>query len=92
MKPIWKTTQPIPNSEIVVWFNHPINPSFHSCVWAAEKNKQFYSNDWDIEILPKVYVGPKNFEGGVQFLPHIKDKEFYWMTKEEFLRLVKIKL
>lgn len=87
----WKTSQPNLGDEIIVWINSPSSPSFHSCIWQPDSNRTHYSNDWDIEILPRVYVGPRNFEGGCQFLKDIKSKEFYWVHKKDFLNFVGIK-
>lgn len=76
---LWFVSQPPFNEDIVVFVNS-IKPSYHFIKWFGE------GLDWDIKINDVFYVGPRNFEGGSQFIPDIKDKEFYWMPKKTFIK------
>lgn len=80
----WKYSQPKLNDEIVLYVNH-IKSTLHFITWNVENKNKFYNNEWNIEILPTVFVGPNNFEGGSQFVSCLKEKEFYWVTQKEFL-------
>lgn len=77
----WQTTQPPFNEEIVIFANH-VRPSYHFIKWLGE-------GDWDIKLGHGVFIGPRNFEGGGQFVPDVKDKEFFWMPRKEFLKKTK---
>ena len=79
---VWRVTQPPLNEDIVVFANYA-KPSYHFVKWCPN------GPDWDIKLGHGMYVGPRNFEGGYQFLPDIKSKEFLWMPRKEFLNKVK---
>lgn len=80
---VWRVTQPPQNEDIVIFANYA-KPSYHFVKWSPD------SADWDIKLGFGMYVGPRNFEGGYQFLPDIKDKEFFWMSKKEFAKTIKL--
>src|SRR5574338_171219 len=85
VKLLWRVDQPPINEEIVIFVNHA-KPSYHVVRWAHNPTIQFYNNDWDIKLSHGVYVGPRHFEGGCQFIEDINDKEFMWASKEDFLK------
>lgn len=81
----WLFTQPAPNQEIVIFANRA-KPSYHVVTWcSAVSEDKFYNRDWDIKLGNGIYVGPRCFEGGVQFMTGVKDKEFYWLPRSEFV-------
>ena len=84
----WRTEQPPENGDIIVFLN-AAKPSYYFIKWCKVPDTFHYNNDWDIELCSGFYVGPQNFEGGGQFVPDVKDKEFYWMPREEFFTKTK---
>jgi hypothetical protein len=85
---VWRVTQP-PIDEEVVIFSNAAKPTYHYVKWAKQVGETYYNNDWDIKLSHGFFVGPRNFEGGTQFSPDVKEKEFFWMPRKEFVKKVK---
>lgn len=81
----WRVSQPPIGEEIVIFVNH-VKPSYYVVNWNKDPDKKYYSDDWDIKLNSWIYVGPRNFEGGSQFLEDVVEKEFFWMPKENFVQ------